>query len=350
MGKSFLVLLFGGFICLASCSKKEMPAVDNGGQGDPDKRPPAGVTSYLTGDSSDVTRTTTPGLVLMGGGTDVDAAIKWLLTRSGGGDVVVLRASGSDGYNQYMFNMVPVNSVETLLIDSRDKAGLASVARKIRNAEAVFIAGGDQWNYVNYWKDTEVEAAINYLLNTKKVPVGGTSAGCAILGAAYFSAQKGTVTSAETLANPYNQYVLLGREDFLSAPFMQNTITDTHYSQRDRHGRHIGFMARMMKDWAYTNARGIGVDEATAVCIDENGIGKVYGTNQAYFMQNNAEGAETCTINIPLNWNRNKLAVSVYKITGTTTGSGTLNLSTWQSFTGGTGHFYYVNNGVLLQN
>ncbi len=31
----------------------------------------------------------------------------------------------------------------------------------IRNAEAVWIAGGDQSNYIRYWKDTPVEDAIN---------------------------------------------------------------------------------------------------------------------------------------------------------------------------------------------
>lgn len=135
-------------------------------------KPPTVVT-YLTGNAANVTTQTTAGLVLMGGSTDVDAAIQWLLTRSGGGDVVVIRATGANGYNAYMYNMVPVNSVETIIIDSRAKAELAIVSQKIRDAEALFIAGGDQWDYVNYWKNTPVEEAINYLLNTKHVPVGG---------------------------------------------------------------------------------------------------------------------------------------------------------------------------------
>jgi cyanophycinase len=305
------------------------------------------VVTYLTGNAADVTPTPTPGLVLMGGSTDVDAAIAWLLTRSGGGDVVVIRSSGADGYNQYMFDMVPVNSVETIIIDSRAKADLASVTDKIRAAEALFIAGGDQWNYVNYWKNSATETAINYLLNTKGAPVGGTSAGLAILGSAYYSAETGSVTTAQALANPYNSLVTLGQNDFLAATHLQNTITDSHYTQRDRQGRHITFMARLMKDFAYTTVKGIGVDEQTAVCIDQNGIGKVYGLNHAYFLKNVNLGPETCVSGSPLTWNRAGQAVQAYKIQGSATGNGSFNATNW-TFSGGTSYFYYVNNGVLF--
>ncbi len=341
-------------IILFSCKKNEISksgSVKNAA----DKKvialkPAPSVVTYLTGDAADVTAAAKAGLLLMGGSTDVDVAIQWFLQRATGGDVVVIRSSGADGYNTYMYNMVNVNSVETIMIDSRAKADLASVSQKIRNAEALFIAGGDQWNYVNYWKNTATEDAINYLINTKKVTVGGTSAGLAVLGSSYYSAQTGSVTSAQALSNPYNRYVTLGQNDFIASPFMQNTITDSHYSQRDRQGRHITFMARMMKDWSYTNVKGIGVDEQTAVCIDETGVGKVYGTNQAYFLQNENLGAETCISGSPLNWNRSMLAVKAYKISGSLTGNGVFNATNWMQFSGGTAYHYYVNNGVLSQN
>lgn len=308
---------------------------------------PAPVT-YLTGDAADVTTAATGGLLLMGGSTDVDAAIAWFLQRAAGGDVVVIRSSGADGYNTYMYNMVAVNSLETIIIDSREKASLATVAEKIRNAEALFIAGGDQWNYVNYWKNTVTEDAINYLINTKKVTVGGTSAGLAVLGSAYYSAATGSATSAQALANPYHKYVTLGANDFINAPLLANTITDSHYSQRTRQGRHITFMARLMKDFGYTSTvKGIGVDEQTAVCIDAAGIGKVYGLNNAYFLKNTTLAAETCVSGSPLTWNRNAQAITAYRIAGSATGNGSFNASNW-TFSGGTSYFYYVNNGVLF--
>ena len=200
-------------------------------------------TSWKVGSTTDVTTTTTGGICLMGGGTDNDDAIKWMFQKAGGGDVVVLRSAGTDGYNTYMYSElgVPVNSVETIIIDTRAKASIAAIATKIRNAEALFIAGGDQATYVSYWKDTPVEDAINYLINTKKVPVGGTSAGCAILGQYYYSAANSSVTSAQALANPYASGVTIGVNDFLSSPYLANVITDTHYDNPDRRGRQTTF-------------------------------------------------------------------------------------------------------------
>lgn len=353
MKTTILILLISTFF---SC-KSELNSFNSYGKivGNYDKqintsvKPTPTVVSYLTGDASDVNTSALGGLLLMGGSTDVDAAIAWQLNRSGGGDIVVIRATGADGYNTYMYNMVPVNSVETLIIDSREKANLANVAQKIRNAEALFIAGGDQWDYVNYWKNTLVEDAINYLANTKKVTIGGTSAGLAVLGNNYYSAQFGTVTTAQALANPYDRSVTICVNDFISVPYMQNIITDSHYTQRDRQGRHITFLARLMKDFAYTSVKGIGVDEQTAVCIDDIGQGKVYGINSAYFIQNNADAAESCISRKPLNWIQGNQAVKAYKITGSPTGNGAFNANNW-TFSGGSQYFYYVNNGVLAIN
>jgi cyanophycinase len=351
---SRVLLLFVSVNLFTGCAKQTtLLSNDNPLQTTPGGialKPAPAVVTYLTGSAADITTgTAKPGLILMGGGTDVDAAIQWFLQRAGGGDVVVIRATGADGYNQYMYDMGGVNSVETIIIDSRAKADLAEVTQKIRNAEALFIAGGDQWDYVNYWKNTGTEDAINYLLNTKKVTVGGTSAGLAVMSAIYYSAATGSVTSDQALKDPYHRYITLGQNDFINAPLLQNTITDSHYTQRDRQGRHITFMARMMKDFAYSAIKGIGIDEQTAVCIDETGSGKVYGINQAYFLQNETSAAETCIAKTPLTWNRGGLAVKAYKISASLTGNGSFNAASW-TFSGGTAYHYYVTNGTLFQN
>jgi len=313
--------------------------------------PTKNYTSYLVGDAADVKTTTTGGTVLMGGGTDVDEAIRWMIQKSGGGDFVVIRASGSDGYNSYIYtDLGGVNSVETILITSRSIAQNAEVADKIRNAEALFIAGGNQANYVNHWKDTPVEEAINYLVNTKKVPVGGTSAGCAIMGEQYYSALAGSVTSAQMLANPYHIDATIGNKDFLNNPFLAATITDTHYDNPDRKARHLGFLARMSKDWAL-NAKGIGVEEKTAVLIDQNGLAKVVGSAKAYFLQKNNALPEECSPEKTLTWNNNKQAVKVYEIQASTTFSAadaSLDLTNWTTANGGIWKFMSSNAGTFL--
>ena len=81
--------------------------------------PQARYDYYLTGSAADVTGATTRGIGLMGGGTDVDALFTWMSDRAGGGDFVVIRASGADGYNQYVFDLGDFDSVETLVLLNR---------------------------------------------------------------------------------------------------------------------------------------------------------------------------------------------------------------------------------------
>src|SRR5699024_10200252 len=135
-----------------------------------------------------------------------------------------------------------LNSVETLLIDSRAAANDDRVVETIENAEALFIAGGDQSDYMNFWRGTKTQDAINYLMNEKKVPVGGTSAGAAILGRLYYSGENGSVTSDAALANPYNTRMTLYANDFLATPYLNNLIADQHFSQRNREGRLVAFL------------------------------------------------------------------------------------------------------------
>jgi len=61
---------------------------------------------------------------MAGGGTDVDAGMKWFVdqssTTSTKGDVVILRTSGSDGYNQYLLDLAKPNSVTSIVFLRKD--------------------------------------------------------------------------------------------------------------------------------------------------------------------------------------------------------------------------------------
>lgn len=303
----------------------------------------------IIGDTTDITTSTTPGVVLMGGGTDVDQAFRWMINRSGGGDVVIVRASGTAAYNEYVDGLGSVNSVETLLINSRQLADDENVAKIIREAEMLFIAGGDQSHYVRYWKGTKTEDAINYLLNEKKVPVGGTSAGCAILGSSYYTGEAGSVTSIDALENPFHAGITIGHDDFLEVPFLNNLITDQHYLARNREGRHVAFIARTQQS---TNAaaRGIAVDERTAVCIDEKGIASVIGSSKAYFIQSDlGKLPEKLEASEKLEWNSSGEALAVYEVQGSASGNGTIDVSNFLSAsqTGGTWQWWWVSGGIL---
>jgi cyanophycinase len=291
---------------------------------------------FSVGSTADVTTTTTAGTVLMGGGLDVDAAFQWMINKSGGGDFVVIRATGTDAYNPYIYGLGTVNSVETLIIPSRTAAADAFVIDKIRGAEALWIAGGDQSDYINFWKGTPVADAINYVANTKHAPVGGTSAGLAVLGQFIYTGASGSVTSSQALANPYHKYVTLDR-NFVTIANLGGIITDSHFVTRDRFGRLITFIGRIIKDGWASSARGIGVDEATAVLVESSGSATRVGSGAAYFVSS-AGVPLTCVSGSPLTYT----GLAVYKMSG----AATFNLATW-SGAGGTSYTVSANAGAL---
>ena len=119
--------------------------------------------------------------------------------------------------------------------------------------------------------------------SARGVPIGGISAGLAVQGQFVFTAMEDTVKSPEALANPYDSHVTLAR-DFLTIPALKGVITDSHFSQRERMGRSIAFLARIVQDGWAKEVHGIGIDETTAVLVDADGHARVVGENSAYFM------------------------------------------------------------------
>ena len=292
---------------------------------------------YRVGNPNDITTSTTPGTVLMGGGTDVDAAFQWMCQRSGNGDFLVVRATGTDAYNPYIQQLCPnENSVATLIIPNRTSASDPFVVTTIQNAEAIWIAGGDQSDYINYWQGTPVEQALNALI-ARGVPIGGTSAGMNVLAEFIYSAQASqAITSSEALANPFSKYVTLAR-DFVNISNLQGIIDDPHFVTRDRMGRDLAFMCRLYTNGWSSAPRDVSIDEKTALLIDSSGNGSVVGTSTVYFMQ--APGApQVCQPGTPLTYQN----IAVYRINA----SGTFNVSTWKG-NGGTSYTVSANAGAL---
>jgi hypothetical protein len=178
----------------------------------------------------------------------------------------------------------------------------------------------------------------------------------AIQGGFYFNARHGTVNSEEALSDPYNSKVTVDSVKFLKNFFLRNVITDTHYDDPDRRGRHVAFLARIMTDWGI-EAKGIASDAYSAICIDTTGLAHCYGAyprenDFLYFLQTNCESAhrepEICSLGNPLEWNRNSEAIRVYKVNGTPTGENTFNLKDWKSGSGGSWENWYASGGVLF--
>jgi cyanophycinase len=268
---------------------------------------------FRLGNKDDVQTKPTAGIAMMGGGSDLDEAFRWLCDKGNGGDFLILRARGDDDYNSYVKGLCKANSVATLIIPDREAAQDPAVAEIIRKAEVVFIAGGDQANYIRGWKGTPVESAINEGIRAEK-PIGGTSAGLAVEGEFVYSAagdkpEDKNLSSADVLPNPYFERVTLER-DFLKIPHLESLITDSHFAERDRMGRSLGFLARIMKDGWSSSPREVAIDEKSAVLVDADGKARVVGTGKGAYFLRPTQAPEVCEKGAPLTFR----GISVYRV------------------------------------
>jgi cyanophycinase len=292
-------------------------------------------TYYRTGHSNDAHTTPRPGFALMGGGAKQDPAFQFLCQRANGGDFLILRANSDAAtakqLNSKISKLCPLNSAATIVFNDREDSDDARIIQIIDEAESIFIAGGDQSNYLRFWQDTPVQEALNRHIAAGK-PIGGSSAGLAILGEFSFASIIDTIHSPEALTDPYGNKVTISR-DFLRIPILQGIITDTHFVKRDRMGRLLVFLARILEDGWAQKVRAIAVEEDAAVLLEPDGSATVVGVGPAYFLE--AANAPTiCKRKTPLTIG----AISVHRAPTTTQ----FNIQTW-SGTGGDDYTLEVN-------
>jgi cyanophycinase-like exopeptidase len=324
-----------------------------------------------------------PSYVLMGGGPDVDEAFRWMIKQAGirpgtGGRLVVIRATGDGAYNPYIYYSsaasstgsadivdgwvggasLGLTSVETLVIPSIAAANDTFVNAVLGRANAVWIAGGDQSDYIKFWKGQTLEKTLGTLMKNN-VPIGGTSAGLAVLGQFDYAALNGTVTSAQAMSNPYNKYMTLDPAPlstsggFIAPPALANTILDSHLDARDRMGRLITFVSRLVANYPGSGsqqlgctggvlgnnaARGIGVSVESALLVNWDPVNAHYvgrrvtnnpapTTEAAVYFVNVTQGPTLCTSGKPLAVGAS--AVQIRKLADSTT---SINLSDWSTF------------------
>jgi cyanophycinase len=293
---------------------------------------------FRAGNAADSTVAPRAGFALMGGG-EQDPALKYLCERANGGDFLILRANTEDDYaqkvNEEMRALCPLNSAATIVFSERDDSDDPKLLEHIEHAEALFIAGGDQSNYVRFWQDTPVEDALNRHIAAGK-PIGGSSAGLAVLGEFSFSSMIDTIHSPAALADPYGNKVTLSR-DFLRIPLLAGIITDTHFAKRDRMGRLLVFLARILQDGWAAQVRAIAVEQDAAVLLEPDGQAKVIGSGAAYFLDTRNSPA-VCKRQTPLSFS----GIAVHRVPS----GASFNVKVWKSSVGDDYQLSVVNGEI----
>ncbi len=240
-------------------------------------------------------------LLLIGGGGEKDsenswnqAAYKWAVDQSENKKVAFISYyEESDWLPNYFINQCGAVFAKNFKIDDLSLADQQATYDSLIKYDVIFLKGGDQSNYYNTYKNTKTQDAIQFVFDNGGI-VCGTSAGLAVMSNIIYAALGSSAQPDICIENPQNSDITL-RDDFLN--LFPGYIFDSHFTRRLRFPRLLAFMA----NWKINHGQsiiGIGVDEMTAMTIDENNIGTAYGIGsiniyQAYsentFLQNNTK-------------------------------------------------------------
>ena len=220
------------------------------------------------------------GLLLMGGGDRNVDSMKWFFKKAGNGHIVVISASYGKEIGEEFFNEVGgIQSTEIFVFHARSQAYDKKILARLRKADGIFIAGGDQSRYVRFWRGTPVNEILDAHVAAGK-PLAGTSAGLAMQGEKLYGAMDdGSLRSPEALADPLGPANTI-EGDFLHLALLKGIVTDTHFKERGRLGRLFAFVAKAQVDRpAGAPAMiGLGVDESAALAVEPDGSGRIYAT------------------------------------------------------------------------
>ncbi|MBN8846284.1 MAG: isoaspartyl peptidase/L-asparaginase [Sphingomonadales bacterium] len=220
------------------------------------------------------------GLLLMGGGDRNIDAMKWFFGKAGNGHIVVISASyGKEIGQEFYHDIGGIQSTEIFVFHARSQSTNKKILDRLRKADGIFIAGGDQARYVRYWRGTPVGDILNAHVAAGK-PLAGTSAGLAIQGEKLYGAMDdGSIRSPEALADPLGPANTI-EGDFLHFSLLKGIVTDTHFKERDRLGRLFAFVAKAQVGRGNDEPAmiGLGVDESAALAVEPDGTGRIYAT------------------------------------------------------------------------
>ena len=201
------------------------------------------------------------------------APYSWIVEKADSGKIVVLSVNDETTWIPDYFESLGASTSYNLRINSRTLADSQAMYDSIVAADGIFIKGGNQYNYINYWKGTLTEEAIKVVFNRGGV-VSGTSAGAMVLGEHDLSAKYGTYYPDDALPNPFISQSHV-ESDFLK--LIPGVLFDTHVIERARQGRMVPLFVKLQSD-GINDATIVGIDDRTAICISPDGTGTVMGS------------------------------------------------------------------------
>lgn len=223
-------------------------------------------------------------LILVGGGARPSVAMSRFVEWAGKerARILVISWATEDPQGSLKGIVKDFAPFRTAAIEQAPNAPLTGAAREkflsqLKDATGVFFTGGDQVKIMNVLKDAALAEALRERYRAGVV-FGGTSAGTAIMSQRMITGEGDfTVIDGKKVETSEG----LG---LLSA----SVIVDQHFIKRQRENRLFGLV---LQD---PTARGIGIDEGTALIVTDNRYAEVVGASQVMMVE--ARGREAALL------------------------------------------------------
>ena len=212
-------------------------------------------------------------LFVVGGGDRPVDGMKKFVEWSGGPNAKLLMITWASGVPDESFEALkkgfgqfPHSSIEHAAIRPLDAVKRAKFIEQLKTATGVFFSGGDQNRIMDVLADEELLRLIREKY-AKGTPFGGTSAGAAAI-------------SDPMMTGDADLKILDGSKVGVrkGLGLLPNVIFDQHFLVRQRHNRLLGLVMQ------YPKMLGVGIDEDTAVLVEDNRKLTVIGATKVIFV------------------------------------------------------------------
>jgi len=189
------------------------------------------------------------------------------LTGTDGGETNVLIVPVASDFPEFAadiyvqaFRRLGIANPRVLRATSRQDVFAADADTLFDGVKGVFITGGDQMRLVSLLGGTNFAQKLGQKVSETDVVLAGTSAGAAGMSTSM-------IVRGDATPHPHKNSVRLSP----GLGFLKNIIIDQHFTERGR-------ISRLITAVSYNPYNlGIGIDENTAIILDNEGIMEVYG-------------------------------------------------------------------------
>lgn len=239
-------------------------------------------------------------LIIIGGNEKKDEErkiLKEVARRAGSGKLVVVTvatAEPQESFEEYreIFTELGVKKIAHLDVRLREEAKSEERVKILDGASVVFFTGGDQLKITSQLGDSAVYQTIEKIYQEGGT-IAGTSAGASVMSETMLVDGKGDES--------HQVGKLLGMAPGLG--FVRNVVIDQHFAERGRLGRLLGAIAQNPRHL------GIGIDENTAIVIQDQESFEVIGQGAVYVL----DGSDSSYSNLG-EGEEEKKAMSVFDV------------------------------------